>query len=209
MSSLTEPAVYKRIMEIGKRLSIARLVETGTGHGYSLGIGYAIGLDCESCDINLECIEKAYKRFPQAGLYHGPSANFLYERAGVDGRPTLFWLDAHSPKGTEDEQEGAPAWPLRQELEILRVMRKEFGDLILCDDLDSFAEEDPEHSIEEYKAILAATHTAEEWRDTSTGILAFIPHKTQAEYIEARKIEVEAQIAEWNAKGIPHEPVLL
>jgi hypothetical protein len=114
-------------------------VETGCEFGEALQRVKSHGFmehHLYSCDIRKEAVEMVRAGLPQANLFVGDSITFLRSiLQGLNG-PTLFWLDAHFPALYSHEETAQTRWPLLEELELIKALKRGFEkDVIMCDDM--------------------------------------------------------------------------
>jgi len=106
-------------------LGLLVFVETGTFKGDSLALMRPLFKELHSCELSPELHAAAVKRFthdPAIRCHFGSSAERLRNvAAAYDGRPVLYWLDAHwcSADHTAGEESQCP---LLEELEAIALL---------------------------------------------------------------------------------------
>lgn len=198
MSDLSEPALYKRLHSLVRMHGLKTFVETGCGPDcVGIRTAIALGLDAWSCDINAGFVEEARRRYGGAG-HISPMESQAYLRwiipEFINDSPTLFFLDAHFPDYPDYlnvDTEGVPAYPLLDELRLIKEIKPGFErDVILCDDIRCIEDLlnprwDPKEMessplvqrgtpFQAYKDVFKDTHAAFTWTEFE-GILAFVP----------------------------------
>lgn len=198
MSDLNEPSIYKRLHALVRIHGLDTFVETGCGPScVGLRTAIALGLDAWSCDINAGFVEEAKNRYGVA-IHASPRESQDFLRwvipEFIRDKPTLFFLDAHFPDYPDylnSDTDGVPAYPLLDELQIIRDLKPGFErDVILCDDIRCIEDLtnprwDPKEmdgsnlvqrgiSYDRYKDVFKDTHSAFTWCEFE-GILAFVP----------------------------------
>ena len=137
-----------------KEFNIENYVETGTGQGISLT--YALKYPFKklySIDIDEELIKTAKEKFndPRLELVHNYSTNGIYEIVqNTKDIPTIFFLDAHFPGadfGKMSYEESIrtfneTAFPLKEEIEIIKQYKNFKNDVIIIDDFIIYEEGD-------------------------------------------------------------------
>jgi hypothetical protein len=117
-------------------------VETGTGHGGTLGKAYQHFKRCYSVDVDQKLVINALNAYPNAKVGLGYSTDVLEKwlSSGEFSQEDriLFFLDAHFPgadyRGAAYTVEGEYAVPLQKELELIKKYRPNGRDFIICDD---------------------------------------------------------------------------
>lgn len=132
------------VQSLKDKYRLTHFVETGTGLGDSLRFAETFGFDrLLSCEVDPQCFVKLTGGVPLGKntiIYAKKSNEFLADILRYIKGNTLFWLDAHFPgsytafTGYDHRDEGMRC-PLRQELQIIRLLRDCSKDVIICDDL--------------------------------------------------------------------------
>jgi hypothetical protein len=128
-------AAYKQLMIIdyGLRLGLKNFVETGTWHGDTLAAVRGRFDQLYSVELSPELYKQNTARFAgcqDVHLFCGDSGAVINEILGqLDGKPTLFWLDAHPSGGDTVGDES----PLQRELDA--ILSSVNTGVILIDDL--------------------------------------------------------------------------
>ena len=167
-----EKPFYPTVKALVEKYGIKSLVETGVGSVSSgLVAADALGIQGYGCDIFLPRVEWARARHPNAKVTHDESLHYLRTLLPTIAGPVFFWLDAHFPdmQNFAGEKVDGPAWPLYQEVEVIRELCPDLSrSVVWCDDLqvitgaeDHLYAQYPQiydHKPQEYGDPLAATH---------------------------------------------------
>ncbi len=166
-------------------LRLRVFVETGTFEGDAIAIGKPFFDEIHSIELSPEYYAHAKKRFKGVSgvhLYLGDSAKLLATlRPKFEGRPALFWLDAHwcVAQDTGGEKSQCPLLD-----EIRAIGRLNAQSVIMIDDARLFASPPPQpHEISQWprldqvidalRAVGAKTHELKIFND----VIVFAPRK--------------------------------
>ena len=132
------------IKQLRDKFKIRSFFETGTLYGDTIDY-YQEEFDVLiSVEIDKELAEKAQKRFKdnyRIKIINDTSKAALEEMLPRFNTNILFWLDAHFPGADahkvayDAEQNQDTRLPLEKELETIVNLRKNYGDVIIIDDL--------------------------------------------------------------------------
>ena len=139
-SSATPPAGFKQalVRELAEKFSLRVLVETGTALGDMVFAARNSFAEIYSIELDRRLYERAARRFRGDDHIHimpGDSSEVLPSvLREIEGRPALFWLDAHYMAGGV---RGRLVTPVLEELrQVLDRGRRD--DVILIDDARLF-----------------------------------------------------------------------
>lgn len=143
-------AIYRfNLTDLAEKFNIDYFVETGTLYGD--GVKYAMEStnnafkeihSIELLDDLHEDASSKFSSFTNIHIHHGRSVDLLEGVIkNLDGN-ILFWLDAHYPGADigrnsyyQPEKEEKEVLPLESELAIIKKVRENYDDVIICDDL--------------------------------------------------------------------------
>lgn len=120
-------------------------VETGSGEGKGIEVArkhdfYQI-FSTEILESQVFKLNAYFSKDPKICIMKGNSFSILEKILPKIKTNILFWLDAHYPGADlglakyDDEKDIDIRLPLEKEIETIFNLRKEFQDVILCDDL--------------------------------------------------------------------------
>jgi hypothetical protein len=160
------------IKEYALRMGIKVFVETGTYLGDTLWASKKLFRELFSIELDSQLFESARKRFAKyknIHLYCGDSAKVLPVVLDLIREPCLFWLDAHDSSGITAAYPSKT--PIRDELiSILTLGRK--GDVVLIDDVLSFATDPSYPSLDQIRALCARYYPHGDFTVTK-GVIVF------------------------------------
>lgn len=133
------PAIKRQIiLDHAKKYDLQILVETGTYYGDTIQANIGNFKHLYSIELDPALFTKAQEKFQHLNhvhLFHGDSAELLFEIVKSISQPILFWLDGHYSGG--DTAKGPADTPIMSELgHILRA--PDFQHVILIDDARMF-----------------------------------------------------------------------
>ena len=173
------------ISEYKEEFKLQVFVETGTEGGYGVSIAERAAFEkIYSCEINVGRCEKVKELYKKKLNVHIECTSSIEAFTKwfpiIEGKPALFWLDAHFP--IEYLKPGHPRpletnFPLMEELKLIRTLRNHSLDVMIMDDIrvlepelrgklelnNYFNEEDIPKLIrvDEIKSMFSSTHIGE------------------------------------------------
>ena len=146
----------KSLKDIKKQSNQSVFVETGCYLGESLSYAFASEYTTAySCDIKLDFINQCKEAFKNKDihLYHMDSSDYLKQiLPDLPKQSILFYLDAHLPGWYNgwphnNNFEHDVNFPLEKELDIIFNERAQYDDVIICDDLRIYEDNQYEGGI--------------------------------------------------------------